>query len=542
MDRTDRPIPSRGIEAVAVALTLLGLAVALILGAASHGVFHDDDVAHYGLAYYSWGDWHKMLHFWARPGYNIPAMLAARIGGMAACRVFSALQTALVAYLAYRLARMAWPGRRIVALAPLLVWAQPETLTLATTTLTETTAAVYMALGLWLWLRGRRVWACLAWSPMFLTRVETMALVPIIAGGVAGAAWLDAGRSVGGMFRRPWAWACAAALLWAPAAYCLAAWIVDLPSGLHLLNFGREYSDIYGSGGWGHYVLMWSISIGGGMVALVAAGTAGLTRRGWMLAGMAWGLFAVETLLFRFGLFASGGYGRFMVTVAAPAGALAAGGLIRLAEARRLWSPWAVWLFSLAAAGGMAWWWLKVPAWALGTVGGLLAVAPVCLLALQHPRGARLAGRAAIAAALTVNALQLGTQVRPLTGDIYHKAAWQVWQQIEQKGLGNNPMMTTYATAALWRPKHPRFFSSGWDTDQFARAIEAWKQAPPGTIFLIENRPRHRRQGPHWPGLQQALARFGRPVARARRDTAWAEAWIRTDTPPAPQEPAELSG
>ncbi|MFP4355956.1 MAG: hypothetical protein ACLFUJ_12600 [Phycisphaerae bacterium] len=518
------------IELAALALTLAGLAVSLVMGYLSDGVFHGDDISHYGLAYYSWGDPHKMLHFWARPGYNIPAMFAARLGGMAACRAFSALQTALVAWMAFRIARLVWPARWPIALAPLLVWMQPETMTLSITTLTETTAAVYMAMAVWFWLRRRRVVACLFFSPMFLTRVETMGLVPIIAGGVIGAAWLEAGRSVRKMFARPWAWGCVAALLWAPVAYCAAAWIVDLPADLHLFNIaGREYDDIYGSGTWGHYVVMWSLSIGGGLFALLIPGTMRLNRRYWMLAGMAWGLFALQTIIYRYGLFASGGYGRFMVTVAAPAGALAAGGVLRMLEIRRIWLAWWVWLFSCILLLGLAVWQaVTVPTWLLTT--GFCVVGfgvPLLAIALQAPMG-RAAGLAAVGMAILANAVQLGATTGPLHGDEYHRATLQTYRKLEQKGLADNKILTTYSIVALWRMQHPEFYSSGYP-DQFSRAAREWAQARPGTIFLLENRLRHARQGKDWALLRKSLKTHGRLVARSRQQQAWAEAWIRTD-------------
>ena len=184
----DGPPRVRWSGLLALSLTLGGLAVALLLGAASDGFYHDDDITHFLFARDAWTQPRSMWHWWSRPGYNIPTMLVAHFFGVLCCRFFSALQTAAVAFLAYliarRLARYAGVPAYVAALAPALVWVQPLAMTLASTTLTETTAAVYVTLAVWLYLRGNRIWACAALSPAFVTRYETMALAPIVAGAV----------------------------------------------------------------------------------------------------------------------------------------------------------------------------------------------------------------------------------------------------------------------------------------------------------------------------------------------------------------------
>ena len=49
---------------------------------------------------------------WSRPGYCVPAAVAVHFFGMLGCRIFSALQTAVVAYLAYRIAARLCPPPR----------------------------------------------------------------------------------------------------------------------------------------------------------------------------------------------------------------------------------------------------------------------------------------------------------------------------------------------------------------------------------------------------------------------------------------------
>ena len=205
---------------LALGLTLGGLAGALWLGAASDGFFQDDDITHYRFARGAWDDPVSRWHRWARPGYNLPTMVVAHFFGMSGCRAFSALLTAATALLAYGIARRL--NLPLAFLAPALVWAQPETMKLATTTLTETPAALYLALGVWLYLRGRRVLACAAFSPMFVTRYETMALAPVLLAALALDSRRRGGPGWGWMLKGAWAPAYLAALLWAPAGYAAA--------------------------------------------------------------------------------------------------------------------------------------------------------------------------------------------------------------------------------------------------------------------------------------------------------------------------------
>jgi hypothetical protein len=94
-------------EMLAIALALWGLAMALELAEATHalnGFYQDDDITHYFMARDGWNDPVRIWSNWSRPGYSLPTMVVAHFWGMMGCRVFSCLQTALVGYLAYRIA------------------------------------------------------------------------------------------------------------------------------------------------------------------------------------------------------------------------------------------------------------------------------------------------------------------------------------------------------------------------------------------------------------------------------------------------------
>jgi hypothetical protein len=62
----------------AASITLAGLAVATAFALVAEGFYHEDDIEHVLIARDAWGSVDKMLHWWGRPGFTIPAMFADR--------------------------------------------------------------------------------------------------------------------------------------------------------------------------------------------------------------------------------------------------------------------------------------------------------------------------------------------------------------------------------------------------------------------------------------------------------------------------------
>ena len=344
---------------LAAALTLAGLALAVVLALLSDGVYHDDDICHYIFARDALSgpgrgvNWISLLHEWARPGYNVPAALAAKTMGLLGCRLLSVLETAAVAWLAWligrRIAQRAGVDERWAAAAPALVWLQPLTMTLGITTLTETAAALYMAMGVWLYLRGNRVWAMAAFSAMFVTRYETMALGPILGAAVVYDVLRENDWKAGGAVRRLWPWGALLAALWGPVLYCMVAWMVELsPAFSPLYMLSKPRTTEYGSGPIYHFLSIWPEAAGMGGLVLAAGGAIALGRRAWLPAALIVGLVTVHSVLFWRGMFATGGYSRFLVPLAAP---LAAMGALGLAEIRRARNRSAA-AATMALAGG----------------------------------------------------------------------------------------------------------------------------------------------------------------------------------------------
>ncbi|GAG38979.1 unnamed protein product, partial [marine sediment metagenome] len=92
-------------DALGWLFVLGGLALAAVLGLLSDGIYMNDDATHYFIARDGWSKLSALLHRWGRIGYTAPTSPVAYWFGFAGCRLFSAVQTALISLLAWRVAR-----------------------------------------------------------------------------------------------------------------------------------------------------------------------------------------------------------------------------------------------------------------------------------------------------------------------------------------------------------------------------------------------------------------------------------------------------
>ena len=339
------PLPSRPerpawrTHALAGAITLLGLALAVRMAAQSDAVYQDDDACHYNIARDAWTSPQARWTWWARPGYNMPAAVVAHFFGFFGCRIFSAVQTAAAAYLSYLIARRVLAdvkgGEKFAVLAPALVWVQPLTTTLAITTLTETPALLYLTLATWLFLSDRRVLGCLAASLCFITRYETMALVPIFMLAAAVEFAHGAGWKVLPTLKTWRLWACAGALAFFPLLYMGVAWLehVRLRDSFLFPLYGKMTGQ-YGSGPWGIFMFNWIFASGPAVLALAGAGALLFLRRGWLPTALCLALVGVHSYMYHEGLGDTGGYPRFLVPLSGLTAAMAACGLAGMVRLR----------------------------------------------------------------------------------------------------------------------------------------------------------------------------------------------------------------
>jgi len=290
----------------------------ILLGLLSNGVHHDDDLTHFLMA--RWTRWFPvyLLNVWGRPGATIPMAAAAWIGdtdtAWHACRILSAVVSAAAAWLAARLAgRLGIGPAWAVALA---CYAQPMYTLLAGTTLTENFLAMYLIGAVCLYYDGRIRLGSVVFSLALLTRHEAMVLLPVwgLALWAYRASWGRRGTAL-------------ALSLWAPIAHNVAHFAATgkWPAAVFLNATG---STEYGATGVFGYVPQAMQAMTPTLMGLAILGGVRFARRGHgLMAALPAVFFLTHCAVRALGIFASGGYARFMVAIAPFIAILAVAGL-----------------------------------------------------------------------------------------------------------------------------------------------------------------------------------------------------------------------
>lgn len=494
--------PSAWQDRAAAALTLAGLAASVVLATLSEGGHHDDDLTHYLFARWA-GRWPAyLLHTWGRSGFTVLYALPAQIGspqtGWLACRLLSGVLAAATAWLAYRTARAM--GLSLAWLVPAIVWVQPLFLKLSFTTLTETPMALYLAAATWLMVMRRPVASAAILSLVCVTRHEGVLFLPIWAVAMwhAKARW--------------WAYPL---LLWAPAAHSLIAWGVGEPTQIATYLQPRPNTD-YGHGTGFTYVAGLMVASGAVVTALAAAGVRRTlaARGGRLIVGSVGAYLLAQTLVRVMGLYASGGYPRFLVPLAPLLGIMAAGGVEALWRAdvarwRRLNAVLFVVLALIFAGvevqlrwchfdlGSIPQWQATVLVWAARIAVGLLA--GLALLSWAWPaagRGLVRRKRVLLAAGLLVVAVHLFVEARPYRLSPAQLACRQAAAWLRSRGycrpggptIHYTNIWMAYLLNRPFAPHRERF------TDRLA-------SSPVGTIVVWEHK--------YGPGYVQKLSLEG---------------------------------
>jgi hypothetical protein len=197
----------------------------------------------------------------------------------------------------------------------LACYLQPLSMVLSYTTLTENWAGLYLIGALTLLHRGSINRASCVFSLILVTRHEAIVLAPIW--------WLAVLTQSD---RRSGVVTAVAASLWAPVAHnLLFHWRFDeWPIAIFFQPHG---STAYQGSGFLAYVPHALYAMTPLLAALAVYGGCSWARRGkWVIPAMAGSFFAVQLFIKWLGLFASGGFGRFMVAVAPLIAVLAAAG------------------------------------------------------------------------------------------------------------------------------------------------------------------------------------------------------------------------
>ncbi len=451
----------------ALACCLFGLVISWLLAILSDGVHHDDDLTHFLYAKWSGHRLAFLLNEWGRPGFTVLYFLPSQLGWTAA-RLFSGLLSVAAAWWAFRTAeevRLPWAW-----LAAPLALIQPMFFQLSYTTLTETAVAFYVALALLLLVRRRFALSAAVVSLTLVTRYECVVWLPlwILAFWFGRARW------------RGTIW-----LLWAPVAYNAIsyAWLGHVPFEMFL---EPKANTDYGHGTLLAMPARALLAFGPGILALAAVGVPAVWRKrhGWIVAGVVLLYFSFHVFCRYLGLYATGGYPRFLIAISPVVAVLALAGASDLAAWTSPRWPRAA---AIMAAALLVFWiagecerpdWLYSPflwAFRLVTFGLVILAAGLIFLRKTKPEpewaGVLLAGLL-IAATL----LQTGYVARPWMKGKDQWAVASVVQWLKEHGYGDRHVLAT--NVWVYRLWPMRLQEDKWHV---ARELN---DAPPGTILI----------------------------------------------------------
>jgi hypothetical protein len=435
-------------EVLATVLPLFLLTV--VLGLLSEGVYHDDDLTHFLMA--RWARWCPgyLLHLWGRPGLTLPLASVAWIGdtttGWHLARLLSAVATAGTAILAARLATRL--GIRPAWLVVLACYLQPLNTMLGATTLTENFTAFYLIAAVALLDAGWAASGGVVFSMALLTRHEAIILLPI---------WCLA--VLAGRFPAKRKALALVAAVSAPVIHNFVFRLVfeDWPVALLCQPQGsREYPPTGLLG----YVPHALGAVPPALAGLAVVGAVALLRRGRVLIpAMAGAYLATHMAIKAVGVYASGGYGRFMVAVAPFVAILIVAGLQEMIQqARRRPAPkwgWlvvaSVWVVGLLAfeiersAGRIVLQDHRVT-WLVRGAAGTAAF--LSLLSAIAAGGRSMLPRLAATVLALTCAIQWAVLVRPMRLREEQRQMQGVVAWLKEQGLEGGPLFTTDPWAA----------------------------------------------------------------------------------------------
>jgi hypothetical protein len=275
----------------------------------------DDEIGHFLIARDSWVHPQLMLNAWGRVGTTMSFLLPAAVG-LDVARAIALVMSAATVVITTQVARLV--GVRGLVLVPVFLWFQPWFHLYGNAVLTEIPFSLAMLTACWAALAGRDAVASLLFGLLPLMRHEGIAVLGL---------WV-----LFPLIRKRWRCVALAAL---PLLVYQAAFSLVFHKAPFALYFRATPSTSYGHGGWLHYALPLARSIGPPVALLAAVGVvvARRDRRVLLLAAPFVLLVLVETVIFRFGLFGSGGNADYLLPVAALAAVAAALGSDRVVAA-----------------------------------------------------------------------------------------------------------------------------------------------------------------------------------------------------------------
>lgn len=289
---------------------LAGATIAISLWTESDGAILQDEIAHFLIAQHAWDDPALLIDVWGRVGHTVIYALPAQ-GGLQLARATSLVLSLLTAILTTRIAG----ELRVKPLAtvPLLLWCQPWYAEMSFAVLTEVPFSLALAAASLAYLRRQPIRASLAFGCLPLIRHEGLLIAAL--------------SSAGAIVSRRWR---AALVAWAPFVGYNAVRFAVAGDWPFMIFLDPQVSPDNDSGGWFHFLPRIVMNAGLPVVGLVLLATRRLPRVRWWWLWPYAAYLAAHVVLFRFGLFKTGGYSVFLVPLAPALAVVATHGLQEL--------------------------------------------------------------------------------------------------------------------------------------------------------------------------------------------------------------------
>lgn len=434
-------------------------AASVVLGLLSDGCYHDDDLTHYLMARWAWWYPSYLLHIWGRPGLTVPLAAVSWIGdrffAWHAARILSAVATTAGSVLAAKLAIRwgLWRGWLVV----LACFAQPLNMLLSYTTLSENWTALYLIGAVFLLDQRKAALASAVFSVALVSRHEAVVFIPIWWVGLFLAGTTPRRFMLSALFS-----------LWAPVVHNLmfyatfGEWPVRmyfqpkgstefLPTGplAYVPNLIHAISPV---------IIAWAML---GMRVFAS-------RRRCLVIVFPLVFLFLHAAIKALGIYASGGYGRFLVAVFPFVGLLAAAGVDRVLAGGANGRSW----ISLAWVVVVAWISAEVESragrlsferqsWILCMRLGGAAIVSLCLLTAllsRHGGHPQRFTDGVMVFPLLLLLVQLVIVVRPLVMNEDQTRCREVAAWLSQKDRKKRPVFATnpWIVYELGLVEHPR--------------------------------------------------------------------------------------
>ena len=288
---------------------ILGLTWTLYISIASQGVPVHDEIAHFLISKNAWQQPQLLLSLWGRPVRNLVYWIPA-LWGLSAARFFSLAITSFTIIITTQIGSVL--GIKKLYLVPLFIWFQPWVSALSFTVLPQIPFSFLLASGVYLGLKEKYIKASLVFGLLPLTRHEGIAVLGV---------WL-----LFLFLLRNWKALFAAFL---PLIIFNMLYLVVNNEFAFDIYFVTKPTERYGQGDWLYYIrpLPNEMGILTLIFSIISIIPIIKSRRKILIFVPYITYLFTHVVIFRFGLFASGGYHLFLLPLAPAFGFAAAIGV-----------------------------------------------------------------------------------------------------------------------------------------------------------------------------------------------------------------------